>query len=132
MASSDPGHDLRIDRLRGIAIALVLVHHFHLAYRLYDTTLASVVGIDAVRAVVRNGNYGVTMFFTISGWLITSNALRRWGRLEAIDIRRFYALRIARIVPCLVLLLVVVERPRQRGRAHLREPRDRRERRSRC
>jgi len=48
------------------------------------------------------------MFFVISGYLITSNASRRWLNLAHIDLRTFYVLRIARIIPCLLLLLVIV------------------------
>lgn len=98
----------RIDLIRGVSIILVLLHHFNIAYHLSDTTLAMAFGWDAVRAVARNGNYGVTMFFVISGYLITSNADRRWSGLGNIDARAFYGLRIARIVPCLLLLLVSV------------------------
>ncbi len=98
----------RIDLIRGVSILLVLFHHFNIAYHLNDTTLAGVFGWDAVRAVARNGNYGVTMFFVISGFLITSHAARRWAEFRHVDMRTFYALRVARIVPCLLLLLVVV------------------------
>ena len=48
------------------------------------------------------------MFFVISGFLITSNALRRWSSLEQLQPVAFYILRIARIIPCLVLLLAIV------------------------
>lgn len=98
----------RIDVIRGVAILLVLFHHFNIAYRLSDTSLAAVFGPELVQAVARNGNYGVTMFFVVSGYLITSNALRRWGQLGRIDAWAFYGLRIARIVPCLLLLLTIV------------------------
>jgi peptidoglycan/LPS O-acetylase OafA/YrhL len=98
----------RIDLMRGISILLVLFHHFNIAYRLKDTALAQAFGWDAVRAVARNGNYGVTMFFVISGFLITSNAMRRWGTLSAVHVRDFYGMRIARIIPCLLLLLAIV------------------------
>lgn len=97
-----------IDLLRGISILLVLFHHFNIAYRLDDTFPSRLFGWEAVRAVVRNGNYGVTMFFVISGYLITANTIRRWPKLGHIDVRAFYGLRIARIIPCLLLLLVVV------------------------
>ena len=104
-----PGpRNLRIDTLRGVSILLVLLHHFNIAYVLRDTAVARAFGWDAMHAVVRNGNYGVTMFFVISGYLITSNARRRWGYLGAIDARTFYVSRIARIMPCLLLLLVLV------------------------
>ncbi|MBR8430241.1 acyltransferase [Burkholderia cenocepacia] len=98
----------RIDLLRGISILLVLLHHFNITYSLRDTALARVPGWDTIHAIVRNGNYGVTMFFAISGYLITSNARRRWGSLGALDVRAFYVSRIARIVPCLLLLLALV------------------------
>ncbi|MCX4160109.1 MULTISPECIES: acyltransferase [Paraburkholderia] len=98
----------QIDITRGIAILVVLFHHFNIAYPLRDTWLANTFGWDAVRAVARNGNYGVTAFFVVSGFLITSNALRRWSSLRNVDARTFYTLRAARILPCLVLLLVTV------------------------
>ncbi|MDN7700353.1 acyltransferase [Burkholderia semiarida] len=98
----------RIDLLRGVSILLVLLHHFNIAYPLRDTALARVLGWDTIHAIARNGNYGVTMFFTISGYLITSNARRRWGGLGALDVRAFYVSRVARIVPCLLLLLALV------------------------
>ncbi|UTH76654.1 acyltransferase [Chromobacterium sp. IIBBL 290-4] len=100
--------DAKIDVIRGVSILLVLFHHFNIAYRLKDTSLAAGLGWDAVKAVARNGNYGVTMFFVVSGFLITRNALRRWGSLERVDAAMFYGLRVARILPCLALLLVLV------------------------
>jgi peptidoglycan/LPS O-acetylase OafA/YrhL len=99
----------RIDTLRGVSILLVLLHHFNIAYPLKGTPLATLLGWRAVHAVARNGNYGVTMFFAVSGFLITGNALRRWGRLERIQLAEFYLRRAARILPCLLLALLVVD-----------------------
>jgi len=98
----------RIDTMRGVCIVLVLLHHFNIAYSLRDTALARVVGWDALHAVLRNGNYAVTMFFAISGFLITENADRRWGGLSKIRLTTFYLYRAARILPCLLLLLLIV------------------------
>lgn len=109
IAPVTPGRrNRRIDLLRGIAILLVLFHHFYIAYPLGHSALAAVLTPDGVRAVARNGNYGVTLFFVISGFLITSNALARWGSLSAIQARTFYRFRIARIIPCVLLLLALV------------------------
>ena len=94
-----PERNARIDVLRGIAILLVLIHHFNIAYPL---------GGGLVHRIARNGNYGVTMFFVISGFLITSNAVSRWGSLGAVRIGAFYRRRAARIVPTLVLLVAMV------------------------
>ncbi len=58
--------------------------------------------------IARNGNYGVTMFFVISGFLITQHTLQRSGSLAQIKLEDFYIRRIARIIPCLVLLVAMV------------------------
>lgn len=58
--------------------------------------------------IARKGNYGVTMFFVISGFLITQHTLQRSGSLAQIKLKDFYIRRIARIMPCLVLLVAMV------------------------
>ena len=97
-----------IDHLRGLAIVLVLLHHFNITYALDDTGFARAFGWNVVHAVCRNGNYAVTIFFVVSGYLITSNAVNRWGRLADIGMASFYRRRAARILPCVLLLLVTV------------------------
>ena len=97
-----------IDLLRGVAIGLVLLLHFSLTYRLSKSPLADWLGVGAVRALVNNGNYGVTMFFVVSGYLITSNKLRRFGTIGAIDVRAFYVMRAARILPLLLLAVLII------------------------
>ncbi len=98
-----------VDLLRSAAILLVLLHHFNIAYDLPHSALGQALSPWLVRAVCRNGNYGVTMFFAVSGFLITSNALRRWGSLDRVRVGTFYGLRFARIGPCLLLLLALVD-----------------------
>jgi peptidoglycan/LPS O-acetylase OafA/YrhL len=103
------GHrDGTIDLLRGISISLVMLNHFNIAYRLSDSALSDLIPASAIRAVAWNGNYGVIMFFVISGFLITSNALRRWPDLGNMPIAAFYFMRAARILPNLALLVLVV------------------------
>jgi peptidoglycan/LPS O-acetylase OafA/YrhL len=48
------------------------------------------------------------MFFVVSGFLITSITLRRWGSPSKVNVREFYLLRIARIAPLLLALLVIL------------------------
>jgi len=52
-----------------------------------------------VQSLVWNGQFGVQIFFAISGFLITSISLRRWQSLSEIRVRDFYLLRFARIAP---------------------------------
>lgn len=100
--------DARIDLLRGIAVLVVLLLHFSLTYRLPKGPLGALFTPQAVATVVNNGNYGVTLFFVISGFLITGNSLRRYGTLDRIDRRSFYVMRAARILPPLLLALVLI------------------------
>ncbi len=100
--------DPRIDLLRGIAVSLVLLLHFSLTYRLPDSWLGEVFTPRGVARLVMNGNYGVTVFFVISGFLITRNVLVRYGSLQRLSGRAFYIRRAARIGPPLLLALAVI------------------------
>ena len=99
----------KIDVLRGISILLVLFHHFNIPYKLHDTFLGiHIFGESLSTLIARNGNYGVTIFFVISGFLITQHTLQRSASLAQINLKEFYIRRIARIMPCLVLLVTMV------------------------
>jgi len=97
-----------IDVLRGLAIALVLLNHVNM--RLFLAKLSFWQGLpESVHdALVWNGQNGVQIFFALSGYLITSTSLRRWGTLSSIRVGEFYALRFARIAPLLLALLAVL------------------------
>ncbi|KUM01741.1 acyltransferase [Chromobacterium subtsugae] len=103
-----PSRNHHVDNLRGIAISCVLLLHFALAYGVKDSPLGTLLPPWLLKSLVWNGNYGVTMFFVVSGFLITSQSLRRWGSLAAIDIRAFYVFRFARIMPMLLLALAII------------------------
>jgi peptidoglycan/LPS O-acetylase OafA/YrhL len=104
MATRNPG----IDLLRGLSILLVVLHHIGLRIPLRRGVLAAYVPIPILNALNYNGYESVFVFFVISGFLITGNTLQRWGGLDRIDARAFYARRFARIAPCLLVLLIVL------------------------
>ncbi|MFF1528209.1 acyltransferase family protein [Cellulomonas sp. NPDC058312] len=83
-----------LDALRGFAVALVLLNH---------------AAPDRFGAA---GVLGVTIFFALSGWLITGVLVRELERHGRVRFGRFYAARALRLYPPLLLMLagyVVVE-----------------------
>jgi peptidoglycan/LPS O-acetylase OafA/YrhL len=97
-----------VDLLRGLAIVFVLMNHVNM--RLLGAKIPYTRGLphQLVFSLVWNGQFGVQMFFVVSGFLITSTTFRRWGSLSAVSVRDFYWLRFARIAPLLILLLAVL------------------------
>nr|WP_300340457.1 acyltransferase family protein [Actinomyces sp.] len=78
-----------LDGLRAIAVVLVLVYHL-------------------VPGLLPGGMVGVDAFFVISGFLITSLLVSQHRATGTIDLRRFWARRLRRIVPALLIAVVVV------------------------
>ncbi|RUL70894.1 acyltransferase family protein [Dyella choica] len=108
MRAENTGRNIFIDILRGVSIVLVMLLHYSLAYHLQTSPLQAWVSIPTLRTIFYNGNYGVDMFFVISGFLITSNILTRYGSLADVDVSHFYKLRFFRLYPLVVLALVVI------------------------
>jgi peptidoglycan/LPS O-acetylase OafA/YrhL len=76
--------------LRGVAIGLVLLRH------------------AAPETFGGAGIVGVTIFFALSGWLITGLLLADLGRTGRVDYRRFYLDRVLRLYPALLLFVAVL------------------------
>jgi peptidoglycan/LPS O-acetylase OafA/YrhL len=103
-----PGRNLYIDMLRGVSIVMVMLLHYSLTYRLHASPLNEWVSVPTLRTIFFNGNYGVCVFFVVSGFLITTNIVRRYGALARTDVTHFYKLRLFRLYPSVVLALVII------------------------
>ena len=83
----DSGHHPGLDGVRGVAILLVLGQH-------------------APTKPLCDGFVGVTVFFCLSGYLITTLLVREL-QTGTIDVRAFYRRRAARLGPALVTVVAV-------------------------
>jgi peptidoglycan/LPS O-acetylase OafA/YrhL len=106
--SSALARNAGIDFLRGLSILLVLLNHIGLRIRLTQGVLGAHLPREFLNDLNFNGSEAVYIFFVISGFLITSNALMRWGSLGAIELRGFYVRRASRILPLLVTLVALL------------------------
>jgi peptidoglycan/LPS O-acetylase OafA/YrhL len=86
--SSDKGAIPSLDGLRAISISIVLVSH-------------------AGYGTVVPGGLGVTIFFFLSGYLITTLLMDERERSGRIDIRKFYLRRAFRLFPPLLVTLTI-------------------------
>jgi peptidoglycan/LPS O-acetylase OafA/YrhL len=102
------GRNDAIDLLRGLSIVLVVLFHIQLRIPFEASAIGASLPREAFNLLFRSGYYAVVVFFVISGFLITSTALRRWGSLGAVPAGPFYLMRFARIAPCLAALLLVL------------------------
>lgn len=83
------GHQPALDGLRALAVTAVLLYHARFEF-------------------ARGGFLGVSTFFTLSGFLITSLLLREWARHGAVDMRRFWTRRFRRLLPASWLTIGLV------------------------
>lgn len=55
----------------------------------------------------RNGPYGVSLFFVISGFLITRTIFLRENQLSSLNLKKFYTRRIGRIIPLFFVIILI-------------------------
>lgn len=82
------GYRPALDGLRAIAVLLVMAAHF------------------GVPGFAQAGDVGVTIFFTLSGFLITTLLLEERERTGRISLAQFYLRRAVRLLPALLVVLV--------------------------
>lgn len=97
-----------VDLLRALAIFFVLMNHVNIRLVIAKVPYTMGLSHQLADSLLYNGQSGVVIFFSISGFLITSTTIRRWGSLSAVSVRDFYLLRFARIAPLLLSLLAVL------------------------
>ncbi|MDE2451147.1 MAG: acyltransferase family protein, partial [Gammaproteobacteria bacterium] len=79
-----------VDVLRGVSVLLVVLHHINLRFLLNDLPVRNALPPRLAQVLFWSGYYAVVAFFVISGFLITSLSLRRWGSLGSVQVGSFY------------------------------------------
>ena len=82
-------HQPGLDGLRGLAVALVVLFHADIEW-------------------MAGGFLGVSVFFTLSGFLITSLLLAEFEQRGGIDLRSFWSRRLRRLAPASLAAIVIV------------------------
>lgn len=77
-----------LDGIRAIAVIMVLAYHLKLA-------------------LFKSGFLGVTVFFVLSGYLITGILISEVEEEGTIDLKNFWLRRIRRLVPAVMSMAVV-------------------------
>lgn len=78
-----------IDGLRAIAVLMVLAYHLQFPF-------------------AKGGLLGVTVFFVISGFLITRILVSELGSTRTIDLKKFWVRRIRRLLPAVLVMVSVL------------------------
>ena len=84
-----------LDGLRGIAILLVLVHHI------------PEISIEWIAGLQEHSKHGVSLFFVISGYIITTLLLREEHESGHVDVRGFMVRRALRLWPLYFAILLL-------------------------
>ncbi len=84
-----------LDLLRALAIIVVVIYH------------AGIMRFPLPSRVHRWGWIGVDLFFVLSGYLIGGQLLVEVARSEHLNLARFYARRVLRIMPAYFVILMI-------------------------
>ena len=87
-AARSSGYMPALDGLRAFAVLAVVLYH---------------LGVPSTQG----GLIGVTVFFVISGYLITKLLLKEYARTGTLDFKSFYIKRVKRLMPAIVLVVLV-------------------------
>ena len=85
---ADTSYVPALDGFRGVAIMVVVVSHYGLGHLI-------------------PGGFGVTLFFFISGYLITRLLIAEYQKEQRIDLGRFYLRRVLRLYPALIFMVAL-------------------------
>ena len=77
-----------LDGLRGVAIIGVMLAHAKVPF-------------------LKGGSIGVSIFFVLSGFLITTLLVQEFDRFQSISLKNFYMRRVIRLAPALIAMLIV-------------------------
>ncbi|CAH0497929.1 acyltransferase [Novosphingobium sp. CECT 9465] len=87
-SADNTGHIPSLDGLRAVSIIIVFVAH-------------------SMHSLPIPGGFGVTIFFFISGYLITSLLVKEYGQTGKVDFRAFYIRRLFRLAPPLLITMAI-------------------------
>jgi peptidoglycan/LPS O-acetylase OafA/YrhL len=107
-SSKNKKRNIGIDVLRGFSILLVILLHLSIHFNFSHSFIKEFFPKKLFSFLFWNGIYGVIIFFTLSGFLITSSILKKWGSLSKVKVGAFYWMRFARIIPPLAALLLLL------------------------
>ncbi|MEG4321324.1 MULTISPECIES: acyltransferase [unclassified Microcoleus] len=102
----NPGYMIQLDALRGIAVFAVMLEHF-------VTSNVSGSILSYLKPILHWGTSAITLFFVLSGFLITGILLRCRDTIKSnnqsigFTLKRFYIRRFLRIFPIYYLTLAV-------------------------